>query len=569
MEIFAELGVIIVIATIISGIIWILKQPLIIGYILTGIAVGPYVLNLIQSTDTITIFSHIGISLLLFIVGLSLSPSSLRYVGKVSLVTGLGQILFTSLFGFGICKLLGFSNMVSAYISVALTFSSTIIIMKLLSDKGDAEKLYGKISIGFLLVQDLVAVLILMVISSLSVGLDINTLVFGTILKGLGLLTILFLTGVYILPGLTRVIAKSQELLLLFSLGWCLALASLFNHFKFSIEIGALLAGVTLSMSPYRYEISSKMRQLRDFFIVLFFILLGAEMTFSDRTPYINPIVILSAFILIGNPLIVMVLMGLLGYTKRNGFLAGLTVAQISEFSLVLVALGVKVGHLTSDVLSLVTTVGIITITGSTYLIIYADRIYPHISNYLRFFEIRGKKVDEQKHHEHNSYDIILFGYDHIGRDLVESFKKLRETFLVVDYNPEIIIDLAKKGMQCRYGDVNDSELLDELNLSKAKIVVSTITDFDTNMFLIQKTRHSNKDVTVIVVSHQIDEAIELYEKGATYVIMPRFLGGCQACTLIEKYGLDANKLMEEKLRHIQDLKNKRDNRYEYANHHI
>ena len=568
-SIFIELSIVIIIAVIIAGMMRLLKQPLIIGYILTGIVVSPYFLNIVKSTEAISTFAQIGVALLLFMVGLNLNPRIIKDVGKVSLVTGVGQVIFTSVIGFFIGKLLGFSTLVSIYVAIALTFSSTIIIMKLLSDKRDLESLYGRISIGFLIVQDLIVIVILMVISSIPAGINFTTLALETVLKGGGLLILLFIIGVYIFPKITRAIAKSQEFLLLFSIGWCFAIATLFYYLNFSIEAGALIAGITLSLSPYHYEISSRMKPLRDFFIVLFFILLGSQMVFTNISQYIIPIVIFSAFILIGNPLIVMILMGLLGYTKRNSFLAGLTVAQISEFSLILIALGVKLGHLTNEILSFVTVIGLITITGSSYMIIYANKIYPYISKYLKIFEKKGSKVDEHKYHEHNSHNIILFGYNRMGYDLLESFKKIKKKFLVVDYNPETIISLAKEGVDCRYGDASDSELLNELNLSKAKMIYSTIPDFDTNLLLINKIRESNKKSIIIVISHQIDEAIELYDKGATYVIMPHFLGGHHSSTLIEKHGLNINKFLKEKTAHIEHLRNRKNTGYEHPKHEM
>ncbi len=569
MDPFIEIGIIIVITTLLAGIMRLLKQPLIIAYIFAGIILGPYFLNIVRSIETITILSHIGVALILFIVGLGLTPKVIKEVGKISLITGIGQIIFTSLVGFSIGKLLGFSAIASLYVAIALTFSSTIIIMKLLSDKGDTGTLYGKIAIGFLIVQDLAAVLILMIVSSIPVGeFNFTTLAFETIFKGVGLLMLLFLAGIYVLPTITKFIAKSQEFLLLFSISWCLALASLFHYINFSMEIGALLAGVTLSLTPYRYEISSKMKPLRDFFIVLFFILLGAQMVFADISQYITHILIFSAFILIGNPLIVIILMGLLGYTRRNGFLAGLTVAQISEFSLILIALGVKIGHLTNEILSFVTAVGLITIAGSTYMILYANRIYPHISKYLGVFERKGKKVDEHKYHKDGIYDIIIFGCDRIGYDLLESFKKTKKGVLVVDYNPEIVIDLAKEEVHCRYGDASDVDLLNELNLAKVKMMISTIPDFDTNLFLINKIRNSNKEAVIIVVSHQIDEAIKLYGTGATYVIMPHFLGGHHSSTLIEKYELNLDEFLKERATHIKYLRNRKERGHEHPQHH-
>lgn len=567
MEIFIEISVIIFITVIIAGILRWFKQPLIIGYIIAGIVIGPLFLNLVRSGETIEIFAHIGIALLLFTVGLNLNPKILKSVGKVSLITGLGQVVFTSIIGFFIGILLGFSTTASIYIAIALTFSSTIIIMKLLSDKGDTDTLYGRIAIGFLLVQDLIVILVLIVVSSLAGEFNIATLAFGVIVKGIGLIGFTLLVGFFILPRITKSIAKSQEFLLLFSIGWCLALASFSYYLNLSIEIGALLAGVTLAMSPYRLEISSKMKPLRDFFIILFFILLGSQMIFSDITQYIIPILIFSAFILIGNPLIVMVLMGLLGYTKRNSFLAGLTVAQISEFSLILVALGVKVGHLTNDILSFVTVVGLITITGSTYLILYADRIYPHLSKYLSVFEKRGRKVDEHMYHKDEAYNIILFGYNRIGFDILEAFKELKRKYLVVDYNPEIIMQLVNRKINCKYGDVGDTELLNKLNLAQIKMAVSTIPKVDTNLLLINKIRKSNETAVIIVISHQIDEATKLYDAGATYVLMPHFLGGHHVAKMIKEHKLNFDEFFKERAVHLEHLRIRRELGHEHPKH--
>lgn len=561
MEVFIELSLIIVITVLIAGVMRLLKQPLIIGYILAGIIVSPYFLNIVKSTDTITVFSHIGVAFLLFIVGLSLSPRVIKEVGKVSLITGVGQIVFTSLIGFFISRLLGFSVVVSLYIAIALTFSSTIIIMKLLSDKKDLEKLYGKISIGFLLVQDIFVIILLMVISSFSGRLDKINLTLETAFGGVLAIGVFILISVYVLPRLSKFFAKSQEFLFLFSIGWGLGLAALFHYLGFSMEVGALIAGISLSISPYHYEISSKMRPLRDFFIILFFILLGSQMVFGNIGQLILLAVIFSLFILIGNPLIVMALMGFLGYRKKTGFQAGFTVAQISEFSLILIALGVSLGHLSNEILSLVTIVGLITISGSTYLILYSDKLYPYLSKFLSLFEKKNVKDKDQKE---VYYESVLFGYNRIGHDILHSFKKLRKSFLIVDYDPEAIHNLTKENIECRYGDADDNEFLEELNLSKTRMIVSTIPKFETNLLLIEKIRQVNKKAIIIVVSHSVDEANNLYGVGATYVIMPHFLGGSYASAMISKYGLNVGKYLEEKKKHLKHLKTKKELGHEH-----
>ena len=554
-SIFTELSIIIIIAVLVSWLMKSLRQPIIIGHIITGIIAGPLLLNVVHSTDIVGTLSQFGIIFLLFIAGLSLNPKVLRGVGKVSLVTGLGQILFTTAIGFVIARLFGFPDITSLYIAIALTFSSTIIIIKLLSDKGDFQTLYGRISVGFLLVQDIVAILILMIVSSSASGHGILSITIEKILSSIGILAILAIVSVFALPKIVKRLSKTQEFLLLFSIGWMLLFSLAFEYVGLSIEIGALAAGIALSVSPHHYEIKLKMNVLRDFFILFFFIMLGSQMVFSNVAEMLVPIIVLSAFILIGNPLIVMILMGLLKYTKRNAFLAGLTVAQISEFSMILIALGVKVGHVEGNILSLVTAVGIITIFGSSYMITHSNKIYLYISRYLSVFERKGKKIDEHKHSKDDAYDIILFGYNRIGLSLIKTIKNLNRKFLIVDYNPEIIADAAGSGYDCRYGDADDSEFLDELNFSSAKMLISTIPDADTNLLLIRRIRERNREAIVIIVSHQIEEALRMYESGATYVVMPYFLGGEYASTLIQKCGLNLGEFFKEKVKHINHLK--------------
>ncbi len=553
-DIFIELGLIIFLAVLISSIMKLLKQPLIIGYILAGIIASPLFFGLIRSADAFATFSQIGVAFLLFIVGISLSPRALRDVGIISLLIGICQVLLTAILGFLICLALGFPFFASLYISIALTFSSTIIIMKLLSDKNSLDTLYGKISVGLLLVQDFIAILILIAISTFSSGVALPNVILQLAVKGVGLTLLIFLIGYFFFPHLKKFVGDSQEYLFVFSIAWCLACASIFSYAGFSIEIGALLAGVALSVSPFHYEISSRVRPLRDFFIVLFFIFLGSQMTLAGVSDYLAPAIILSLFVLVIKPLIVMLIMGMLGYTKRNGFMVGITSAQISEFSLILVALVVRLGHLGKEILALVTIVGLITIAGSTYMILYADSIYSRLSRYLSFFERKGKKIDEQKPEEKYEYDVVLWGYNRIGFDLLESLKMMKEKFLVIDFNPNTIIELAKEGVPCRYGDASDIELLEELNFKKTRMVVSTIPDLDTNLSLMHTVRKVNKRLIFIVVSHDIDDAKQLYKEGATYVLMPHFLGGKHVADMIESNKFNTEKYLKEKAEHLKNL---------------
>jgi Kef-type K+ transport system membrane component KefB len=553
MEVFVEIALLLFVATSFAFLMRLLRQPLVVGYILAGVFAGPYFLNILHANEHIELFSKIGITILLFIVGLSLNPRVIREVGKVSLVTGVGQVVFTSIIGFILAVFLGIERIAAFYIAIALTFSSTIIVLKLLSDRGDLNKLYGKIAIGFLLVQDVIATIILLLVSSVSQtqNADISNILLLLFVKAITILSGLYLAANFVIPKLSRFIASSQEALFLFSITWGLGLSALFYVLGFSIEIGALIAGVTLSLTPFAYEIGARLKPLRDFFIVLFFVLLGSQMVLDNVGQILVPAILLSLFVLIGNPVIVIILMNLLGHKRRTSFMAGLTVAQISEFSLILAALGFSVGHLSAEALSLVTLVGLITIAGSTYFILYADQIYPRLEKVLKLLELKKEGGREKGSDSMTNEKLILFGYDRVGKDFVGVFKKLKKPFLVVDFNPESVKKLAVEEIPHRFGDAEDIEFLEELNLEKIQMCVSTIPDFKTNMVLTQVVREKNKRAIIIVLSHYIKEAEELYDRGATYVIMPHYLGARHAANMIARLETNVAEFEDEREKHL------------------
>lgn len=531
-----------------------LRQPLVVGYIITGIFASSSFLNIIHSKEQIELFARIGIIILLFIVGLSLNPRVIREVGKISLIAGLGQIAFTAIVGYLLTLLLGMGPLSALYISLALTFSSTIIIMKLLSDKNDLNKVYGKVTVGVLLIQDLVAILILMIASSFSglTNVSLMTMTSLIVLKGIAMICALYLVSAYVLPAFGNFIASSRELLFLFSLGWGLGLASLFYLFGFSIEIGALAAGVSLSVLPFADGIASRMKPLRDFFIVMFFVSLGSDMKLDVITNALLPAFVLSLFVLIGKPVIVVMLMNLLGYKRKTAFRAGVSLAQISEFSLILMTLVLSMGQVQKSDVSLITLVGIITITVSSYLILYADRMYPHVEQFIAFFEFK-KNTFEYKTEE-EIHEAVLFGFDRVGHDFIHAFTKLGTNYLVVDYNPTLIELMQKENIPFKFGDAEDVEFLRKLHFEKTKMVVSTIPDVKISHLLLRYVLKKNPRAIVILLTHDIDSAKDLYERGATYVIMPHYLSARHASDIISRHNFDLREFEKEKEKHLAYL---------------
>jgi len=550
--VFIQLAVILFTAFIVSYIIKAFNQPLIIGYIVAGIIISPFILESGASIEVIHTFSELGIAFLLFMVGLHLNPKVIKEIGGASLIIGSIQILLTFGATFLVSySLLGYTLTSSLYIGIALAFSSTIIIMKLLSDQKQLDSLYGKISIGILIIQDLVAIAALMFISSMSNGADLGSFAIQGLLGGGGLILILFLVGVFVLPGITKGIAKSQELLFLFSICWCFLIAALFVWRGFSLEIGALIAGVVLSVSPYSTEISSKIRPLRDFFLIIFFIILGLNLDLSGIGSILTNAIIFSLIALLFKPLIIMTLMAMFGYTKRTNFLTGTSLAQISEFSIIVLTLGFARGHIGAEVLSTITLTLILTIALSTYMIIYSNKLYDKFSSVISIFERKGIKRERKIA---KKYDAILFGYNRIGFNILRSLKKLKKKYLVVDFNPDTIADLQKMRIPCLYGDVYDPDLLEELPLEKIDMAISTVPDFETNVLLTDAIRTVNPKAIIITRAHVIQDALDLYKRGSTYVLTPHFLGGEYIAKMIKTLKVSEKGYLDEKDKHIKML---------------
>ncbi|MEK6817196.1 MAG: cation:proton antiporter [Nanoarchaeota archaeon] len=556
-QIFLQLAIILGIAFLVSYIIRLLKQPLIIGYIIAGIIVSPFLISFGATGEITNVFSKIGIAFLLFIVGLHLNPKIIKKIGVQFLLIGLAQVIITFLLAFIVSiKILGFDVVTSLYVGIAIAFSSTIIIMKLLSDKKQLDSLSSNMSIGILIVQDLIAILVLIFISTTSFSSGFSgfgSLAIKTFLIGAGLVLGLFLFGFFVLSKFIKHVAKSQELLFLFSICWAFLASALFVFFGFSLEIGALLAGMILSVSPYSTEISSKIKPLRDFFLIIFFIILGLNLDLSNISVVVFDALILSAIVLFFKPVILMVFMALFKHTKRTSFLVSTSLAQISEFSLIILILGVSLGHISGEILSTLTLTLIITIIGSTYMIIYSREFYNYSSKWLSFLWKKNSK--ENKKLLKRKYNAILFGYNRTGFEILRALTKLKKHYLVVDFNPDTISTLNKFRIPSLYGDAEDFEFLNELKLDKIELAISTIPDYETNFLLIESIRLVNPDAVIIARAENIHEALEFYKKGADYVLTPQFLGGEHIAKMIKSIKTNKKGYEKEKEKHIGRLR--------------
>lgn len=526
---FIELAIVILLATVLGVLARFFRQPLILAFIATGSIITYFGFFHLNDREMLKTFSDLGIMFLLFLVGLEIDLDSLKMIGRASIFIGALQIIFTFSIGFFISIALHFNHISSAYIALALTLSSTVIVVKLLSEKKDINSLYGKISTGVLLIQDLVAVAVLVILAGFKTehGLVWSDLAF-TALKGAVLIIAVLFVGRKLFPYLFDRISHSQELLFLVSISWVFLLAAIVSNPKvgFPIEISGLLAGLALANSSTNFQIFSKVKYLRDFFVLIFFVILGSSFILSSVSSIIIPVIIFSLFVLVGTPLIILIIMGTLGYRKKTSFLTGLNIAQVSEFSLVLAASGLQLGHINQNVVALITAVGIITIAVSTYYIIYSENIFEFFSPLLSIFEKKNLK-EKYTSDGINHKPIILIGSHRLGQSI--SYNIPRDKLLIIDFDPQVIEELKRSGYEYLFGDSADEEIFERAHFEHAKLIISTVPDFKDNVRLLGRLNQLKKDgagFKIIMRASSEDEMKELYRHNADYVIFPHFTSG-------------------------------------------
>lgn len=557
MSAFTTLGLAIALASIFGFFARTFRQPLFIGYLFAGIVLAVFGVFSRENSLLIENMAQLGITLLLFLVGLEMSFKDLPRLGSAALLGASVQMIITSILAFFLAMVLGFSVTSSLYIAISLTFASTIIVVKLLSEKKDLGSLYGKIVVGVLLVQDFVAILILVLLSGFQGGdLSLTSFLWVLVKGALLILGVYLLSKTLLQKFFDRVAEHSTELLFVTSIAWALLLAGIVSSpwIGFSIEIGGFLAGVALANSSEHLQIASRVKPLRDFFITTFFLLLGAQMVVGITPEEFLPALVLSLFVIIGHPLILLLILVFLGFRRRTSFLAAITTAQISEFSFIILAVGAKVGHIDSSEVSLITLVGVLTMTFSTYIIINAHKIYIRLERPMRFLERKRTKEGALGPRDHLENHIVLIGADRAGRALLPVLEKRVEPLVIMDFNPSLVERLTAQGYNAVYGDAGDSETLDLLELEKAHLLLSTTDSLDDDLFLLDRLKKLPHQPISIFMADSASAALTLYQAGATYVVVPQIAGGEHIAHVISTQGVNRENLKRLKDKHFDRL---------------
>jgi Kef-type K+ transport system membrane component KefB len=536
-----DLGLIVLGAAACVFVARLLNIPSIIAYILSGLLLGP-ALGLVTVSEGLHIISELGIALLLFLVGLELSLDKIRDVGKVAVVAGIGQVVFTAAGGMAFCLLLGFDAIESLFIATALTFSSTVVVVKLLDQKGELDSVYGRIAVGIFLVQDMVVVVALTLLSGLARHEGLEGMDGVEILTGVGLafggmavlLVVAAVAAQWVLPRLFGWAASSQETLFIWSLCWCFLFVLGAEAMEISVEIGAFLAGISLAQLPYNHDLRRRVHPLMNFFIAVFFVTLGIQMEFGAVGEIWLPALLLSLFVLIGNPFIFMLIISRMGYGERTSFFTSVTVAQISEFSFIFAALGLSSGLIGEEILSLVGIVGLITIAVSAYMILYNRGLYEVVRKLglLRIFGA-GRNGDEEGVARRQGGHVIVVGINSLGRDIVNALRGKGVEVLAVDTDPA---KLAVLGEPVVLGNAEYLSVLQEAGFEEARLLVSALRIEDANRLLAYRCQEVGTPCAIHAFDAEM--ALDLARLGVDFLIDSREEGLIRVAEALQKEGV-------------------------------
>jgi Kef-type K+ transport system membrane component KefB len=533
-------------ATVLGIPAYIFRLPLVLAFLLAGIFLGPSLgLGIIRSPESIRTLSEIGLVLLMFILGLEIDIRKLLRAGRAVMVNGIVQFLGCALLATIFFSMLGFLNRPNdyslTYLAVATSLSSTLVVVKMLSDRMELDLLTSRITLGILVFQDIWAIVFLAIqpnlqnLEALSVTISLG--------KATVLIATAWLLAKYLLPPIFRRIAKQPELVLVTAMGWCFGICGLANYLSLSLEMGALVAGVSIASFPYHLDIASKITSLRDFFITLFFVALGMQIPLPTWS-VLGLAGLIVGFVIVSRFLTVFPTLHLMHYGYRGSLIPAINLAQMSEFSLVVVALGVSYKHVSQDLLASCTIALVVTLLISSFMIPSGYSIYRFLKPILEKLGIKDHVMSvESKTHSTNK-SIVLFGFYREASSFLEEFirrhsQSMIEQLLVIDYNPETLKSLKTRGVPCIYGDIGHPETLRNQPLDEAAVIISTIPDNQlkgtTNLKLLHSLRKLAPKARIIVTADTLEKAREMYANGADYVFVPRIVGAHFLVDIIER----------------------------------
>lgn len=514
-----------------------LRLPGLVAYLLVGLVLGPLT-GRVQVNDVLDLISEAGIVLLLFLVGMELSFEKIRGMGKAVLWAGLGQVLTTFVVGWVFCKVLGLGPREAVFLAIALTFSSTVVAVKLLEEKHEFGLLHGRLTVGILLIQDLAAIVLLTLLGSIGPDTELNwSMVLATTLRALGtmlgLVLLVLALSRYALPRPFAWAARSPSTMLIWSLCWCFFVVALAHALHLSPETGAFLAGVGLAQLPYNHDLRRRVHPLMNFFVAVFFVSLGAQMPLSAALEQWPTVLALIGFAVVGKFCILMLLLARIGFGQRTAHQTATALAQLSEFSFIIAAVAERMGWIGPDLLSLIGVTGLATFSLSACVIIYSGSLYRWVARrgWLRLFRAREETEPEERQSSRHNH-VIIVGMNSLGRRLVARFLTRGDSVLAVDTDPAKLEGL---GCETLHGNVEYLSVLEEADLPRARLLISALQIEPTNDLLAYRCRSFDIPCAILVVDLSLAE--NLLEMDVDYMIVPKVDGIKLQLQELEKRG--------------------------------
>ncbi len=514
-----------------------LRQPLLVTYLAVGAGLSAVHLVKPEQLEFLAFLPEIGLAFLLFLVGMELDLSEFRSLGKKVLLATVLQVAVTTAVIGGVLSGVGWGMAEAALVGAAISFSSTILVVKLLLERREITSMHGKLSVGILLVEDLLAVSILMAMTIVGQGESLGIIDAGLVaIKGIVLIVVALLIGRKVLPRVFGYMAQNLELLFLAGISWCLLFVSVTTALGFSLAIGAFLAGVSIGQSVYRVQISTRIKPLRDFFIMLFFVNLGTGLSITGISSQLLLAIAILGYAVIIKPVVFLVLFTRFGFRARSSWQTGIYLSSVSEFSLIILAAGAKEGILPQGVLSPAIFGTVLSFVLSSFLVTHQARVYRFLEKGLRLLETKERVSLERATHNVDELTdhAILVGCHRSGTIILRGLQRVfGERLVVVDFNPDVVAVLREQFVPALYGDATDPEVLEKLVVPRAKLLVSTVRDLETNLALLDTVSKENPKAVVLMTAADAKEAVKLYEGGAEFVSLPLTLEGTNLADLI------------------------------------
>lgn len=535
------------------------RQPLILAYLIAGFFIGPFGMGWVKSQESISVISELGLIFMLFMIGLEIDLKKIVRAGPVILIAAGGQLIggcvLGVLFFMALGLALGITGFDAVYLTVACALSSTVIIVKVLYEKRELDTLPGRITLGVLVLQDIFAILFLAVQPSLA-NLQVTVILLSIARVGALVATALLLSR-FVLPKLFHQIARRPELVMLGALAWCFLIAEIAERLHLSREMGALVAGVSLSTFPYALDVTAKVTTLRDFFITLFFVGLGMTIPIPSGS-VIGLALIIAVFTVVSRVVTTFTPLYLMKQGLRASLLPAINLAQISEFSLVVIQTGVTAGHIKTTTASAASFAFVVLAVLSTFFMTRSAQITQGLIAPLKRIGLRdldhgqaGEAGHDGGHGE--TRRIVILGFFRAASALLAEIERqnpaLLEQLTVIDFNPNVFRTLTDRGVHVIYGDISNVDTLVHAGIGNAEIIILSVPDSllvgANNEKLVRHVRSLNSTAKLVATADMLANVGDLYDAGANYVTVTRLSDAHELYTVIE--AADAGLLQDKR----------------------